>query len=401
MSGDHAREVKFPTEGGGNDFAYIDSKGDLDRWVGEVREMISTGTDSRCCIDTEADSLHHFQEKLCLIQLSVGGRFALVDPLAFQDVGSLIGLLDDCELWLHGADYDLTMLRKAYGWSPRTIRDTQIAARLVGHRQFGLAALVENVFGKTLSKASQKEDWSRRPLPETMLRYAVDDVRYLLPLADHLAGKLIESQREDWFLQSCKSLQAGVAARSTSPREDPWRVQGSGRLQQKGLALLKSLWEWREGAAGERDIPCFRVMSNKQMLDYAGQFETGGRLSPPGGWRTKWKKDFTDIVGRLLQSELRDWPSKQRKARGRLSDEARQQVENLCRLRDERAHDLGVESSLLGSRATLEQVVASPSGVDDLLPWQRQLLAPGLERMLQALHAGTVVLPRVAEATGV
>ena len=390
MSGHHSREPASPADAQRDDYAYIDSKEILDRWVGEARTMISSGTEARICIDTEADSLHHFQEKLCLIQIAFGGRFALVDPLAVPDVGSLIGLLDDCELWLHGADYDLTMLRKAYGWSPKNVRDTQIAARLVGHRQFGLAALVENVFGKSLSKASQKEDWSRRPLPGTMLRYAVDDVRYLLPLADYLGEKLRESRREDWFLQSCRSLQDGVAARTIAPREDPWRVQGSGRLQPKGLAVLKAFWEWREGAAGERDIPCFRVMSNKQMLDYAIQFETGGRLSPPGGWRTKWKKDFTDIVTALEDSDARSWPSKQRRARGRLSDEGRQYVETLCKIRDQRANELGIEPSLLGSRATLEQVVASPAGLADLLPWQRELLADGLTSKLHALHAGEI-----------
>ena len=207
MSGHHHREPVPSAEGRGNDYIFIDSGDVLDQWVAEARAMINSGSEARCCIDTEADSLHHFQEKLCLIQVAFGGRFALVDPLAVQDVGSLIGLLDDCELWLHGADYDLTMLRKAYDWSPKNVRDTQVAARLVGHRQFGLAALVETVFGKSLSKASQKEDWSRRPLPETMLRYAVDDVRYLLPLADLLGEKLRESGREEWFLQSCRSLQ--------------------------------------------------------------------------------------------------------------------------------------------------------------------------------------------------
>lgn len=383
MSGSHPRALCGDQD---NDFLFIDSQETLNRWVAEARNLLAKGADIRCCIDTEADSLHHFQEKLCLIQIAFAGRFALVDPLAVQDVGGLIGLFDDCELWMHGADYDLTMFRKAYGWSPRNVRDTQIAARLVGHRQFGLAALVENVFGKTLSKASQKEDWSRRPLPETMLRYAVDDVRYLIPLANHLSEKLREQGREEWFFQSCRSLQDGVAARSISPREDPWRVQGSGRLQPKGLALLKALWEWREGAAGERDIPCFRVMSNKQMLDYAEQFESGGRLSPPGGWRTKWKKDFSEIVLALETSDAIRWPTRLRKARGRLSDDARQHVEHMCRLRDERAHELGIESSLLGSRATLELVVATPNGITELLPWQRDLLGDAIGNMHQALH---------------
>lgn len=383
MSGNHSREpASPPTPGGGDDFAFIDRKETLEQWVKDARAHLDGGGDPRCCIDTEADSLHHFQEKLCLIQIAFGGSFALVDPLAIPDVSSLIELLDDCELWLHGADYDLTMLRKSYGWNPRHVRDTQIAARLVGHRQFGLAALVENVFGKRLSKASQKEDWSRRPLPDAMLRYAVDDVRYLLPLADHLSDELRKTSRQDWFLQSCQSLQQDVAARSSAARVDPWRVQGSGRLQPKGLAILKAFWEWRDRAAAERDVPCFRVMSNKQMLDYAMQFEAGGKLHPPAGWRPKWKKDFADIVASLSASDTREWPGRLRTARGRLSDEARQTVENLCKLRDAQALSLGIESSLLGSRSTLEQVVASDDGLAELLPWQRDLLEEGLRGLI-------------------
>ncbi|MBX7209107.1 MAG: HRDC domain-containing protein [Verrucomicrobiaceae bacterium] len=381
MSHHQPRGPATPAEGHARDFEYIDRRDALEKWVREARQMLAGGMQARCCIDTEADSLHHFQEKLCLIQIAFDGRYALVDPLAIADVGPLIALLDECELWIHGADYDLTMLRKAYGWIPKTVRDTQIAARLVGHRKFGLAALVESVFGRNLSKASQKEDWSRRPLPETMLRYAVDDVRYLLPLADHLGEELRTQNRHEWFLQSCRSLQAGVAARSISPREDGWRMQGAGRLQPKGLALLKAFWEWRDSAASERDIPCFRVMSNKQMLDYAVEFEAGRRIAPPAGWRPRWKRDFSEVVAAIAASDPASWPARLRKARGRLSDEAREHVEKLCRFRDEQADRLGIEGSLLGSRATLEQVVASSTGIEELLPWQRDLLDTGLKNL--------------------
>jgi ribonuclease D len=391
MSG---QDLALPAEvASERDYRYIDTQASLNDWVGEALVKLSKGNDSRCCIDTEADSLHHFHEKLCLIQIAFSGHFALVDPLAIGDMSPLIDFFDRCELWLHGADYDLTMLRKAYGWSPKIIRDTQIGARLVGHRQFGLAALVENVFGHKLSKASQKEDWSRRPLPDTMLRYAVDDVRYLIPLADVLQAELKQKGREDWFLQSCISLQAGVAARTMAAKEDPWRVQGSGRLQPKGLSLLRAFWEWRDGVAAERDIPCFRVMSNKQMLDYALQYESGENIFPPGGWRPKWKRDFSEVLGVLAEADPRSFPQRQKKARGRLTEDSRQQVENLCKIRDIKAQELGIESSLLGSRSTLEQLIASPDGLADLLPWQRKALGEDLERIHAEVHSRSEANP--------
>ena len=367
--------------GGAADYSYIDSPAHLDRWVGEMRQELDAGADARCCLDTEADSLHHYQEKLCLLQLAFNGRHALIDPLAIEDMSPLIALLDDCEIWFHGADYDLTMLRRTYQWAPKRIGDTQIAARLVGCRQFGLAALIESVFQKTLSKSSQKADWSRRPLSPKQLHYALGDVRYLLPLADHLMGQVREKGREDWFRQSCRALQEEVGARTFEPREDPWRVQGSGRLQPKGLALVKRFWDWREGIAAERDVPCFRIMSNKQILAYAMDFEAGRRLSPPNGWRPKWKKDFTHIVAGVTEADPSTYPQRIRKNKGRLTDEERAAVEHLCRFRDAQAEKLGLEASLLGSRSTLEGVVADAEGESQLLGWQLDLLGEAIHRV--------------------
>lgn len=364
------------------DYVFIDKAEDLQLWLQETEAHMQATGENRCCLDTEADSLHHYHEKLCLLQVACAGRYALVDPLAIEDVSGLLALLDRHELWFHGSDYDLTMLRRTYDWAPKVVRDTQIAARLVGFRQFGLAALIHAVFGLQLSKASQKADWSRRPLPEHMLSYAVDDVRYLIPLADYLMKQLRDKGREAWFEQSCQSLQADVAARSLLTKEDPWRVQGSGRLHSKGLAILKAMWEWREGIAKERDIPCYRVMSNKQMVGYAETFEIGGVMNPPAGWRPRWKKEFHDLVADVFRAGQAAWPQRIKKAKARLSDTQRDQIDKLCGLRDQIAAGLDIDSSLLGSRSTLEEVVAEEAGTASLMDWQREILKQPLTDVL-------------------
>jgi ribonuclease D len=360
------------------DFEYIDSDAALVEWAQRMTLALAEHPDKRCCLDTEADSLHHFREKICLLQVACAGQFALVDPLAIEDVSPLFALLDLGELWFHGADYDLTMLSRTYGWTPRTMRDTQIAARLVGHRHFGLAALVKDMVGLELSKASQKADWSRRPLPEVMLRYAVDDVRYLLFIADRLLAELSETGRQEWFVESCAALQADVAVRLLTPREDPWRVQGSGRLQPRGLAFLREAWIWRESIAEERDLPCFRIMSNKQMLSYAEVFERGEEVIPPAGWRPRWKKAFTEVLLEAKSLPLADCPQRLKRPKSRFGEEERALVDRLCAMRDEIAASLNVESSLLGSRGTLEQVVASKSAEGQLMEWQKAQLAEPL-----------------------
>jgi ribonuclease D len=357
-----------------DDFVFIDTAEALADWTTRMRVELEAHEDKRCCLDTEADSLHHFREKVCLLQVACAGHFALVDPLAISDMTPLLELLNLGELWFHGADYDLTLLQRTYGWKPLKMRDTQIAARLVGHRHFGLAALVKEMVGIELSKASQKADWSRRPLPDVMLRYAVDDVRYLLFIADRLLGELRAQNREEWFVESCLDLQADVAERLVAPKEEPWRVQGSGRLQPRGLAFLREAWIWRESIAEERDLPCFRVMSNKQMLAFAEDFERGVEVSAPAGWRPRWKKAFSEVIKEALALPIGECPPRMKRPKSRFGEEERALVDRLCGARDQVANGLEIESSLLGSRGTLEQVVAAKSAEGLMMGWQKELM---------------------------
>src|SRR6266436_639739 len=122
----------------------------------------------RVAIDTEADSLHCYKEKLCLLQISVPTRDAIVDPLADVDLGPLRAALAEKEIVLHGADYDLRLLRRNLSFVPKRIFDTVIAARLIGIPEFSLAALVQRYFGIELAKGSQKANWAQRPLPKRM-----------------------------------------------------------------------------------------------------------------------------------------------------------------------------------------------------------------------------------------
>ena len=146
-------------------------------------------TAERVALDTEADSLHNYFEKVCLVQLSFGGEHYLIDPLAGLDLNGLSEVLADKPLILHGGDYDLRMLRASIGFRPRReVFDTMIAAQLLGLEQIGLAALTERFFAITIGKAGQKSDWSRRPLSENQLRYAVNDTRFLERLADRCTG---------------------------------------------------------------------------------------------------------------------------------------------------------------------------------------------------------------------
>jgi ribonuclease D len=369
------------------DTLYVDTPEALARLVELIHAERATQPREtwRCCLDTEADSLHHYDEKLCLVQLCYGSGFALIDPLRLPDLRGFLELLDEGEIWFHGADYDLTLFRRTYDWNPSCMRDTQIASRLAGNRQFGLAALVEKYYGKVLSKSSQKADWSRRPLSPTMLSYAVDDVRYLLGLADTFLAELDKTGRRAWFEESCASLVAVVAERSQEPKEDRWRVQGSGRLKPLGLGFIKTLWEWREAIAAEKDSPTFRIISNKQLLDLAIRLEGGEEIEPPQGWRPAWKHDFTQLLAELMHGDPEKLPARQKKNGKRQTEEAKAQLEQLISKREVVARELDLEPGVLASRGDLECVVNEPEGLEQLMQWQREAMAAPLAAAREAL----------------
>jgi ribonuclease D len=357
-------------------FQFICTEQALANLASEVAKAQQEGKAEASYIDTEADSLHHYTEKLCLIQLAVAENFYLVDPLAIKDCMPLLRVLDEKPIWLHGADYDLSLFQKTYGWMPKVIRDTQIASRLTGHREFGLASLVQKHFGVVLSKASQKADWSQRPLPEKMQDYAVDDVRYLKPLVESLVSELKRLNRMSWFEQSCESLRNDVLSRTDRPKTDPWRVSGSGRLRPRGLAFLREAWSWRDEIAAQRDVPPFRVLNNQDILAMAFDFEEHGQIKVPHRWRPAWKDALQAIEARLNEADESTFPQRLRKGSHRFSDEERNQVESLCKLRDRKAEELGLENSVLGSRSTLEALVmpANEEVPGRLMKWQKEVL---------------------------
>src|SRR5438034_4791769 len=227
------------------------------------------GDSDRVAIDTEADSLHSYREKLCLLQISVpaainvrGYNDFIVDPLAGIDLEPLRQALEPKEIVLHGADYDLRMLRRGLNFVARRIFDTLIASRLLGVREFSLAALVKRYFGVELPKGSQKANWARRPLPARMLAYAINDTHYLLPLADRLESELRERDRFDWLRQSCQSAIEQAAMERIRDDDELWRIRGSGSV--RGLEAAEigraSCRERGGGAAGAGEVKTTRSM---------------------------------------------------------------------------------------------------------------------------------------------
>ena len=181
----------------------------VDRWI---------------ALDTEADSLHAYPEKLCLLQVSVPGADELVDPLARMNLLPLLDRLKRNELILHGADYDLRLLGRAHGFVPRVVFDTMEAARLVGQREFGLTHLVKKYLSVELEKGPQKANWASRPLTERMQTYALNDTRYLRGLADVL--KLSRQLGMGRAESACRTFSVNVKVHGSAAKRVLLRLAG-------------------------------------------------------------------------------------------------------------------------------------------------------------------------------
>ena len=167
------------------------------------------------------------------------------------------------------------MLRRGLNFTANKIFDTVVAARLLGIREFSLGALVKRFFGVELHKHSQKANWALRPLPARMLKYAVDDVHYLLPLAAKLEEELERVHRRDWFRQSCGRAIELAAAERERDQDELWRIGGAGALDPHTGAVLRALWQWRETEAEMADRPPFHILHSHELLKAAESFASG------------------------------------------------------------------------------------------------------------------------------
>ena len=220
-------------------------------------------------LDTEADSLYHHREKVCLIQLATdAGDALLIDPLALRDLGPLREALASASVVkvLHGADYDVTSLKRDFGVTFGRLFDTMLASRFLNLPEVGLQAVLRNELGVALSKSSQKDDWSVRPLTPLQEEYALADVRHLLPLYERLSGRLHDCGRLAWVEEESAAVAALDPIRRSRDPEGWLRIKGARALLPRQQAVLRALHDWREDLAEATDVPAFRIVSPQALL---------------------------------------------------------------------------------------------------------------------------------------
>ena len=224
-------------------------------------------------LDTEFIRTDTFYPRLALIQLCDGVTTWLIDPLAFADseLSPLVELLNNEGVLkvIHSCSEDLEVLRYALGVLPRPLFDTQIAAAFVGLGfSLGYQALVKEITSVELSKHETRSDWLQRPLSQSQLSYAAEDVHYLGAIYEKLNEKLRACGRLDWLQEDMRALLAG--AELDAPVEQYYsRVKGAWKLDRQSLGVLKLLCSWREVEARQQDRPRGRIVADKDLLQVA------------------------------------------------------------------------------------------------------------------------------------
>jgi ribonuclease D len=363
------------------------------RWVRTAEALSELARTLAGCraiaLDTESDSLYHHFEKVCLVQVATdAGEAFLVDTLALRDLSPLAAPLGDAGVVkvLHGADYDVTTLKRDFGLRLASLFDTMIAARLLGRAEIGLAAVARDELGVTLSKENQKDDWSRRPLTPRQEAYAAADVAHLVALRERLEAQLRDVGRLEWLREECDAV---AALEPSTKRGDPdayLSIKGARRLPPRALAALRELHGWRERRAQETDTPAFRILGNEVLLRLAQERPSDLRSVP--GLPPRLYREGGELVaalrraGALPEAAL---PVLPRRPRPAVPEEVLRRVERLKGWRTRKAGELKLDVSVVLPQRLVERVAeAGPrdlqalSAVEGLRRWRVAAFGPEL-----------------------
>jgi ribonuclease D len=348
-------------------------------------------------IDTEADSLHHYPGKLCLVQVAdAGGAGHLIDPLALRDLSPLGPVLADPRTVkvLHAADNDLAYLKRLYGVTVVSLFDTAVAARFLGATALGLEGLLTQHLGVTAVKSRQKDDWSRRPLTAEQEAYALDDVLHLIPLRERLVEALRAIGRAEWVEEECAALAALVVPEKAADPDAYMKLKGARELDARGLAVLRELHGAREALALRLDRPPFMIVSNESLvaLAKARPADSEAILAVPGCTPPVVRRAgpaILEAVARGLALAEAELPLYRPAPRPHLPAAVRRRADALRVWRAKASKEIGLEPGVLFPQRLIDRLAAAPPAdlaalrrVEGVHGWRVGLLGPAV---LQAL----------------
>jgi ribonuclease D len=360
--------------------------------LAEVAALLSR--QNEIAVDMEMDSLHHYREKVCLVQVSTRQQSWLIDPLALSNLEPLAAPLSNPEIVvvMHGSDYDIRSLHRDYGIEVTNLFDTMISARFLGITEFGLAALLKARFGIELDKKYQKADWSKRPLSREMCAYAAADTSDLLPLYDQFRAELEQRGRLEWLLEEGRAV---CQARVTE-KDGPLFLycKGAGKLRGHTLAVLEELLQMRDHQAELLDRPPFKVLSADTLIDIAENrpqtlYELSLFKGMTPGQLQRHGDGILSAIERGMATPENSLPRFPRTLKKEVLERAKERLKNLKAWRERCSRELGLDPGVLAPNWLLEAVADTESAAKEELEtipgmrdWQKQLYSGEMARIL-------------------
>jgi ribonuclease D len=335
-------------------------------------------------LDTEFLRERTYRAELCLVQVSSASDASCVDPLALTDLAPLAHVLtaQNTIKVMHASRQDIEVLLPVTGLV-RPVFDTQIAAALTGlPAQVGYAELVRRLVGRELAKSHTRTDWSRRPLSPEQIDYALDDVRYLLPLKNLLEEQLQKLGRLEWLREEFTSLE-DARSFSTEPEQAWQRIKGLRGLDDERLRLAQRLAAWRERRAIERNRPRGWILDDTALREIILRVPRSAQdlsaiAEVPAGVA---KHCGEELLACVRAAEIAN-PPPALAAKLRPDPLKTALVKRLAALNQAVAADLGLSPEILATRRDLEQLADGRQDVAVLKGWRRGVIG---DRMLAAL----------------
>lgn len=350
-------------------------------------------------VDTEADSLHHYPERLCLIQVAdPQGRVFFLDTLELVDLDPLRRLFADpgTVKVLHSGDNDVVYLKRRFGLAFAGLWDTMLAARFLGVRELGLERLLLKYLDVQPARSQQKTDWARRPLTPAQEHYAAEDVRHLITLRERLLADLRAIDRESWLEEECAALAALAVPERPSEEDGYRRIRGASRLPPRGLAVLRVLYLQREAWARAEHRPPFKVLSPETLVALAERppAEAAALVGVPGlspRLVERYGEGLLAATARGLTERLPEPPRTPRPVRPIVTIASRQRAETLKKWRTEAAEASGLDPGVLLPQRLIDALALDPptdlAGLRDVPGLRRWRVDAFGRAILAALHA--------------
>jgi len=356
----------------------------------------------RLAIDTEADSLYHYFEKVCLLQLSTDTETFIIDPLTVTAVGELGTLMSNpaVEKVFHAAGYDIFCLRRDYNFTFKNIFDTHLAGSLLGYEFLGLGAMMEALLGVHHSKGCQRDDWSRRPLLAGQLEYAAMDTYHLLRLRDALEEELRLKGRLEWALEEFEAMAATERSGKEFDPEGFRRIKGFQALDARKRLVLRALYLFRDDAARKLDAPPFKVMNNSVLVDLARRppLSVQELFKRPGVSFRVSRRFGAEIVGLITAAAAGDPAILDRPSRPAIKppgSAARYSLELLKKWRLGKAEELKLPVGVIFPSNMLENLSSTqPANMDEFMAF------PGMRRW-RAREFGPEILQTIHDANNI